>query len=69
MSQAARDSTSGELSYQFVQDETYQSLGLLIIELVGFKGLLVVVTKVAITKVICNKDCYWEGIIVSVVAK
>ncbi len=42
MSQAARDSTSGELSYQFVQSETYQSLGLLIIEeLVGFKGLLV----------------------------
>ena len=42
MSQAARDSTSGELSYQFVQDETYQSLGLLIIEeLVGFKRLLV----------------------------
>ena len=42
MSQAARDSTSGELSYQFVQDETYQSLGLLIIEeLVSFKRLLV----------------------------
>ena len=43
MSQAARDSTSGELSYQFVQDETYQPLCLLIIEeSVGFKGQLVI---------------------------
>ncbi len=42
MSQASWDFTSGELSYQFVQDETYRSLGLLIIEkLVGFKRLLV----------------------------
>ena len=42
MSQAARDLTSGELSYQLVEDETYQSLGLFIIEeLAGFKGLLV----------------------------
>ena len=42
MSQVAPDSTCGEQSYQFVQDEIYQSLGLLIIEeLVGWKGLLV----------------------------
>lgn len=40
MSQAACDSTSGKLSHWFDQDETYQSLGLLIFETwVGFKRL------------------------------
>lgn len=42
MFEAAQDSTTGELSYQFVQDETYQSLGFLIIEeLIDPKGVLV----------------------------
>ena len=29
----------------------------------------VVVTKVVLTKIVYNKDCYWKGIIVSVIVK
>lgn len=41
ISQAARNSTSGELGYHYVQNETYELLGLIIIEeLVSFKKVL-----------------------------